>query len=50
MYICPCMSIQQSDGSEACRICRGDVYACDCPMVHSIRCEDHPSKKEDVDA
>ena len=41
---CPCMTIQQPDGSEACRQCRGDFYACECPLRHSIRCENHPDR------
>lgn len=50
MYIiCPCMYTQQEDGSEKCRFCHGDVHACDCPLLHSTRCEEHPNHKENND-
>lgn len=42
LYICECMFIEQSDGSSMCKRCRGDIYACECPMTHSIRCPEHP--------
>lgn len=40
--LCQCMFTEQSDGSSRCRQCGGDIYACECPVRHSIRCESHP--------
>lgn len=36
--LCPCMTIQQGDGSEMCVKCHGDIYACDCPLTHRANC------------
>lgn len=39
MDICACMVRQQRDGSEMCVRCHGDIYACECPLRHTVHCE-----------
>ncbi len=38
--ICECMYTQNSVGDSVCNKCHGDIYACDCPLAHSRRCEE----------
>jgi hypothetical protein len=47
MQVCECMVRQQEDGSEACVRCRGDIYACECPLAHSIKCPDRTDSDRD---
>lgn len=47
MDICECMATQNASGDSVCRRCRGDIYACECPLEHSIRCRLHPDNECD---
>lgn len=40
MDICDCMYEENELGQSVCRLCHGDVYACDCPLVHTRRCDE----------
>ena len=47
MHICECMATQQEDGSSRCNQCRGDVYACECPLVHKMSCPYNPENNKE---
>lgn len=40
MVPCECMVFQQDDDSVGCRTCRGDWYACECPVRHRRACRE----------
>lgn len=37
--ICECMYTQNSAGDCVCKSCCGDIYECECPLIHSQTCE-----------
>lgn len=36
--ICECMYFQNDHGDSVCKSCYGDIYACECPIVHRYNC------------
>ena len=42
MQLCECMYTQNSAGQAVCKYCFGDIYACECPLIHNVRC---PNRK-----
>lgn len=47
MHVCECMATQQEDGSSRCNQCRGDIYACECPLVHKLTCPYNPENNKE---
>lgn len=43
MDICDCMFELNSAGEYVCRICKGDIYGCECPLIHTKKCEESNS-------
>ncbi len=47
MDICPCMYTQNDHtGDCVCNRCHGDIYGCECPMIHTDICSERSEEKK----
>jgi hypothetical protein len=46
MNVCECMYTQNSIGQAVCKQCFGDIYACECPLIHSVKCDNKENNKQ----
>lgn len=43
---CECMYTQNESGDSVCYRCHGDIYSCECPLIHSRMCPNNDKEKE----
>ncbi len=49
MNFCECMFKQNERGDSVCNRCRGDIYSCECPLLHTRKCLDDRSREQGIE-
>ncbi len=46
---CECMFKQNKYGDSVCNKCHGDIYSCECPLLHTRKCLDDRIRVQGVE-